>query len=98
MPPGRSQPGAIKGTMPCKGTRESLESEPADSIEEALVRLKLSAKDPDKTQRIDYVLHVLRDVVSGPSIFCEDNEALWWEIFAEVFASEVSWRWHVDDV
>ncbi|KAG2423566.1 hypothetical protein HXX76_015206 [Chlamydomonas incerta] len=73
-----------------KGPRASLDSVPVGSIEQALLTLKLSAKDPDVVSRLDKVLYTLRDVVSGPNIMlCEDQEALWWEAFAEVFASEV---------
>ncbi|GLI68254.1 hypothetical protein VaNZ11_012607 [Volvox africanus] len=76
--------------MPNKATRDSLDAVPAASIEEALVSLKLTSRDPEQTRRLEHVLHILRDVVSGPNICCEDREALWWEIFAEVFASEVA--------
>ncbi|GLC36792.1 hypothetical protein PLESTB_000782500 [Pleodorina starrii] len=92
MPIGRSQPIVIedKDSMPSKVACDSMDTIPAGSIEEALVSLKLSAKDPEQTRRLDHVLHVLRDVVSGPNIFCEEHEAHWWEMFAEVFASEVA--------
>ncbi|PNW72762.1 hypothetical protein CHLRE_15g641400v5 [Chlamydomonas reinhardtii] len=76
--------------MPISKGRASLDSAPVGSIEQALLTLKLSAKDPDVVSRLDKVLYTLRDVVSGPNIMmCEDQEALWWEAFAEVFASEV---------
>ncbi|EFJ43413.1 hypothetical protein VOLCADRAFT_106850 [Volvox carteri f. nagariensis] len=94
MPAGSSQPIAIKGSMPSKATRESRDAVPAGSLEEALVNLKLSTKDPEQTRRLDHALHVLSDVVSGPNICCEDHEALWWEIFAEVFVTEVAAQTH----
>lgn len=86
----QAQPVDIHRKMPISKGRASLDSAPVGSIEQALLTLKLSAKDPDVVSRLDKVLYTLRDVVSGPNIMmCEDQEALWWEAFAEVFASEV---------
>eukprot|EP00198_Chlamydomonas_reinhardtii_P013735 XP_001703072.1 predicted protein [Chlamydomonas reinhardtii] len=85
----QAQPVDIHRKMPISKGRASLDSAPVGSIEQALLTLKLSAKDPDVVSRLDKVLYTLRDVVSGPNIMmCEDQEALWWEAFAEVFASE----------
>ncbi|KXZ44798.1 hypothetical protein GPECTOR_62g913 [Gonium pectorale] len=82
--------------MPSKAPRAS-DSAPVGSIEEALVSLKLSvgAKDPEQGRRLDKVLDVLRDVVSAPNFYvasgdCGEQEALWWEAFAEVYESEVA--------
>ncbi|GIL79442.1 hypothetical protein Vretimale_18315 [Volvox reticuliferus] len=90
MPSSSSPYITSKISMPSKATRDSLDAVPAASIEEAIVSLKLNSRDPEQTRRLEQVLHILRDVVSGPNICCEDREALWWEIFAEVFASEVA--------
>ncbi|GFR52871.1 hypothetical protein Agub_g15499 [Astrephomene gubernaculifera] len=75
-----------------KASRGDTDPAPVGSIEEALVSLKLSTKDPEQTRKLDHVIDVLRDVLSGPNIMvcCQDQEALWWEMFAEVFASEVA--------
>lgn len=92
MPIDSSLPIGLKRSMPGKVERASFDIGPVGSIEQALVTLKLSAKDPEQSRKLDHVLYVLRDVVSGPNIMvcCEDQEALWWEVFAEVYATEVS--------
>ncbi|KAG2482542.1 hypothetical protein HYH03_018533 [Edaphochlamys debaryana] len=77
--------------MPTSRGRKSLEA-PIGSIEEALLSLKLRGSD-EQARRLDSVLKVLRDVLSGPNIYqaCgdQDDEALWWEVFADVYANEV---------